>query len=155
MLTLQILFAPATNALDRPGVALRVSIAGGLILPCAFLAGIGWGVEGLAWAWVGGMASLLLITATLSLPVIRVTPRELVQAATPVAAAAGGMALLVWLTARVLPPTLPLLQLITLATVGLVVYPALLALIAPSRLLEAWELIRYRRAGDIGREARA
>lgn len=155
MLTLQILFAPATNALDRPGVALRVSIAGGLILPCAFLAGIGWGVEGLAWAWVGGMASLLLITATLSLPVIRVTPRELVQAATPVAAAAGGMAVLVWVSAQVLPPALPFVQLITLATVGVAAYLALLALLAPSRLREAWELVRYRGTAEIGSQAPA
>ncbi len=153
MLTLQILFAPVTNALDRPGVALRVSITGGVVLPCAFLVGIGWGVEGLAWAWAGGMAVLLLITATLSLPVIRVTPRDLVAAGLPVIVAAGGMAVLVSAMDRMLPPTAAPLRLATLAGIGLFAYPALMALFAPGRLREAWVLIRYRQSEDVGMAA--
>ncbi|HLV08407.1 MAG TPA: lipopolysaccharide biosynthesis protein [Croceibacterium sp.] len=144
MLTLQILFAPATNALNRPSIALRVSIAGGIVLPTAFLVGIAWDVEGLAWAWVGGMAVLLLITATLSLPAIQVAPRTLAEAALPIAIVAGGMALLVTAIDGMLPIMPAALRLTILAAVGLAAYPALLAIIAPGRLWEAWELALYR-----------
>ena len=46
LMTLQILFAPATNALGRPGMAVRTGLVGALLLPAAFLIGIQWGVAG-------------------------------------------------------------------------------------------------------------
>ena len=73
LMTLQILFAPASNALGRPGMAVRTGLVGALLLPCAFLAGIQWGAEGLAWAWLGGMAVLLAATVEMSLPVIGIS----------------------------------------------------------------------------------
>src|SRR3546814_5660096 len=57
-LTLQILFAPATNATGKPGIAVRTGAAGAVILPVAFLIGIRFGIEGLAYAWLGGMILL-------------------------------------------------------------------------------------------------
>lgn len=145
MLTLQILFAPATNALDRPGVALRASIAGGVVLPCAFLIGIGWGATGLAWAWAGGMGLLLAITAWLSLPVIGVAVRELADAAAPAALAALAMALIVAALDWLLPAMPAAARLAALIAAGIAAYVALLAVLAPSRLQEAWWLLRARR----------
>ena len=46
MMTLQILFAPASNALGRPGMAVRTGLVGAVLLPLAFLAGIQWGMHG-------------------------------------------------------------------------------------------------------------
>ena len=46
LMTLQILFAPATNALGRPGLAVRTGLVGAVLMPLAFLAGIRWGVDG-------------------------------------------------------------------------------------------------------------
>src|SRR6185295_13641834 len=77
MMTLQILFAPASNALGRPGMAVRTGLVGAALMPLAFLAGIQWGTTGLAWAWLGGRAALLAATIEMSLPVIGVSRREL------------------------------------------------------------------------------
>lgn len=150
LMTLQILFAPAANALGRPDVTLRTSIAGALLLPCAFLIGIQSGVQGLAWAWAGGMALLLLVTARLALPVIGIGVRRLVEAAAPVAFAAIAMALLVHAAGLALPTASAPLRLALLAGTGLVAYPLLLALVAPERLREAWQFVANRPppAGD-------
>jgi O-antigen/teichoic acid export membrane protein len=153
--TLQILFAPATNALGRPEIALRVSIAGGLVLPCAFLFGMQWGVEGLAWAWVGGTALLLVITAWLSLSLIGISARELLEAAVPIILASAGMALLVLALDWALPMTSPFARLALLIPSGMAAYLGLLALIAPDRLREAWHLIRYRQPRRVAGEAPA
>src|SRR3546814_664977 len=65
-LTLQILFAPATNAKGKPGIAVRTDAAGTVILPVAFLIGIRFGIEGLAYAWLGGMILLTAVTGLFS-----------------------------------------------------------------------------------------
>src|SRR3954471_10288185 len=51
-MTLQILFAPATNALGRPRIALFSAMTGAAIMPLAFLFAVRFGTGGLAWAWV-------------------------------------------------------------------------------------------------------
>src|SRR6218665_3260996 len=57
LMTLQILFAPATNALGRPGLAVKTGLFGAALMCTAFAIGINWGAEGLAWAWLGGMGA--------------------------------------------------------------------------------------------------
>ena len=90
LMTLQILFAPASNALGRPGMAVRTGLVGAVLLPLAFLAGIQWGIEGLAWAWLGGMSVLLAATVEMSLPVIGISRRALFLAVAPGLAASRG-----------------------------------------------------------------
>ena len=51
LLTLQILFAPATNALGRPGLSVRTGLCGANFMVIAFVIGVHWGIEGLSWAW--------------------------------------------------------------------------------------------------------
>lgn len=102
LMTLQILFAPATNALGRPGLSVKTGLFGAALMSTAFAAGINWGAEGLAWAWLAGMGALLAVTAELSRPVIRVSRSELFLAVAPGLGAAAAMAGVVigvdWLT---------------------------------------------------------
>ncbi len=92
LMTLQILFAPATNALGRPGLAVRTGLVGAALMATAFAIGIHWGATGLAWAWLAGMGSLLAVTIELSRPVVRVSRADLFLAAAPGLAAAAAMA---------------------------------------------------------------
>ncbi len=92
LMTLQILFAPASNALGRPGLAVKTGLFGAALMCAAFAAGIHWGAEGLAWAWLGGMGALLAVTVELSRPVIGISRTELFLAAAPGLAAAAAMA---------------------------------------------------------------
>ncbi|MDF7773942.1 lipopolysaccharide biosynthesis protein [Sphingomonas sp. AOB5] len=142
LLTLQILFAPATNALGKPGISLRAAIAGGLVMPLAFLTGVGWGIEGLAWGWLIGMALVLVFTASQSLPAIGVSARSVATAVAPGAAAALAMAALVVLAGNNLPPMSAPARLLVLIAVGASSYAALLALFARDVMIDAWMLIR-------------
>jgi O-antigen/teichoic acid export membrane protein len=126
LMTLQILFAPASNALGRPGMALRTGLVGAAILPLAFFVGIGWGVEGLAWAWLGGMAVLLAATVEMSLPVVGISRRALFLAVAPGFACSAAMAGMVEIADALLPPVGEGARLATLVAVGIAAYGALL-----------------------------
>jgi O-antigen/teichoic acid export membrane protein len=112
MLTLQILFSPATNARGFPGIALRVTIIGSVVMPAAFLIGSRWGVMGFAWGWVGGMAVLTTATIRLSAPALDLKPgalaRALAGAIAPPLAAALAMAAGVALALKAMPAIMPL-----------------------------------------------
>ncbi len=92
LMTLQILFAPATNALGRPGLPVRTGLVGATLMAGSFAVGIHWGATGLAWAWLAGMGTLLAVTVELSRPVIGVSRADLFLAAAPGLAAAAAMA---------------------------------------------------------------
>jgi len=143
-LTLQILFAPATNALGKPGIALGNSVAGGLLLPVSFAVGIAWGIAGLSIAWMTGMAALTLVTAIRSMPVIGASWRALVAAIAPGVLAALAMGLVVVAIDRGLPELPPLPRLALLAGAGAAAYAALLWLFARNAVTEAWLLLRSR-----------
>ena len=49
--TLHILFAPATNALGRPGINARIAGVGAVVMPLAFLVGVRGGATG----WAAGV----------------------------------------------------------------------------------------------------
>lgn len=141
-MTLQILFAPATNAMGRPGLALRTGIAGAIILPVAFVMGLGWGIEGLSFAWLGGMILLLGVTIFMSLPAIGVARAELAEAAMPGVAASAAMAALVAGLDALLPPMPPPAQLGLLVLFGVAAYGALLFLFARGAVDEAVAILR-------------
>src|SRR3546814_3727240 len=48
-MTLQVMFAPVSNALGRPGTTARIAAVGAVLMPAAFLIGIRFGAIGLAW----------------------------------------------------------------------------------------------------------
>ena len=142
LLTLQILFAPATNSTGRPGIALRASVAGALIMPVAFLAGVQFGIIGLAWAWLAGMLLLMLATARLSLPAIGISVGQLIGAVAPGLAASAAMAILVWALSAMLPPIAPSARLAVLVAAGVSLYAALLLVFARPIVDELLALVR-------------
>jgi len=103
LMTLQILFAPATNALGRPGLAVRTGLVGVVMMPAAFATGILWGPQGLAWAWLGGMGALLAVTVEMSRPVIGISRRGLFAAVAPGLFAGAAMAAVVAALDALLP----------------------------------------------------
>ncbi|MFL9840606.1 lipopolysaccharide biosynthesis protein [Sphingomonas sp. ST-64] len=141
-MTLQVLFAPATDARGRPGLGAQNAAIGALLLPVAFVVGVRWGVIGLAWAWVAIWPLFLLLTAGRSLPVIGLSWRDLVAAVMPPVAAAVAMALIVALVDRALPPLGALAHLLTLVACGAAVYGAWLWLFARATVNDAIATIR-------------
>lgn len=148
MLTLQILFSPATNARGFPGIALRVTMLGAVVMPVAFMAGSQWGVTGFAWGWVGGMAVLTCATIALSRRVLELPLAGLLRAVAPPLGAALGMATGVALLLPALPAPVPLVTLTLAVVLGVALYLALLRLIAPDRLAEALRFLRNRGDGN-------
>ncbi len=144
LMTLQILFSPATNALGRPAIAMRVSMLGALIMPSAFLITAGWGVHGFAWGWVGGMLLLTSATVRYSGRILGLTWRGLADAVSPLIFAAAMMGGTVYLVRGMLPAMPALVQLLLLVPLGAAIYGAVLMAIAPQRLIEAIRFARNR-----------
>ncbi|MGZ8282209.1 MAG: lipopolysaccharide biosynthesis protein [Allosphingosinicella sp.] len=143
-MTLQILFAPATNALGRPALAVRIGLIGALLMAVAFIVGIGWGTAGLAWAWLGGMAALLAVTILVSLPAIGVGRRALAAAMAPGLAASLVMAGAVAALDSLLPGLGDGARLATLVPFGATLYALLLFLFARPLVDEMLALVRPR-----------
>ncbi len=141
-MTLQILFGPAVNAIGRPALQLRTGALGAVLMTVAFLIGISWGATGLAWAWLGGMASLLVATLFVALPAIGARRREFLKAAAPGVAAAAAMALLVIGFDRLLPPLDAAARLGLLGSFGAASYAGLLLLFARGAVDEMVALVR-------------
>lgn len=149
VMTVQILFAPVTNALGRPAIAMKASLCGAILFPIGFLIGAQFGLIGLAWAWLVAMPLLLLITAHLSAPVIGVTIGDIGRATLPGLAPALVMAVAVGLLDRALPLTLLApLRLAILVGAGGLIYPALLWLLEKEAIAEVLRLVLRRQVTD-------
>jgi O-antigen/teichoic acid export membrane protein len=143
MMTLQILFAPATNARGVPWAALRIAMIGAVVMPVSFTIGSQFGVVGFAWGWLGGMGVLCAATVVLSGRIVGLTLGGLARALAPPLAAALVMAAGVRLVEALLPQDLPPIAVLAVAVpLGMGLYLGLLRLIAPERLAEA---IRFAR----------
>lgn len=141
-MTLQILFAPATDARGRPGIGAQTSAIGAVLLPAAFLIGVHWGVTGMAMAWIAAWPIFLLITAWRSLPVIGLSARAWLGAIAPPVTASIAMALLVTLLNRMLPPMGAFERLATITGTGAAIYGAWLWLFAREAVIDAIGMIR-------------
>lgn len=146
LMTLQILFAPATNALGRPALAVRTGTIGAVLMVAAFLVGIRWGTTGLAWAWLAGMGALLMATIFLSLPAIGASRRALGGAVAPGLSAALAMAGLVAGLDSILPPMAEPARLALLVAFGGAAYAGLLFAFARSAVDDMIGMIRPRPA---------
>ena len=143
-MVLQVLFAPATNAVGRPGIALQNSLTGAVLMPIAFLIGVRWGIEGMAAAWLIAYPVIAIITAIRSIPAISVAPHRLVSAIFAPAMAGLAMAIVVTLVARRVAFANPAVELAALVAIGALVYIGWLALFARDRLAELSGFIRNR-----------
>lgn len=148
MMTLQILFAPATNARGVPMAALRITMIGSVMMPAAFFIGSHWGLMGFAWGWVGGMAVLTAATVRLSGRILGLTLAGLVRAVLPPLAAALAMAGGVQLALTALPVLPDLMVLAITVPLGVALYLGALNLIAPDRIADALRFVRDRGESD-------
>lgn len=148
MMTLQILFAPATNARGVPMAALKINVIGSVVMTAAYYIGSHWGVTGFAWSWVGGMTVLTAATVTLSGRIIGLRFDGLLRAVLPPLLAALAMAGGVWLGLRGLPPVPDWVALGVAVPLGVALYLGALNIIAPDRLAEALSFARNRGEGE-------
>ena len=143
-MTVQTLFAPASDAAGHPQISARNSATGAVILGIAFLVGVQWGVRGLGIAWIAAYPLYLAICARRTLPVIGATAAQVARAAAVPVIAATGMALVVWLVDRALPPMAPFPRLAILIATGGTVYGGWLVLFARATVRETIDLVRNR-----------
>jgi O-antigen/teichoic acid export membrane protein len=127
---LQIVCSPAPNGMGQPRIYMMTNGAGALLFPLLFLAGVGYGPQGLVTAWWIGAPALLLFTYALTLPRIGVRWSELAAALAPALAATGAMALVVGAARAVLPPMPAPAALASLAAIGVAAYLAILLTVA-------------------------
>ncbi|WP_369026974.1 lipopolysaccharide biosynthesis protein [Qipengyuania sp. RANM35] len=143
-MTLQVLFAPATNAVGRPGIALRNSAIGAFLMPIAFLIGVQGGILGIATAWLVAYPMMTAITAASSASAIGVTLGQIARAVLPTALAGVAMVLAVTIFDRNLAIEVPVARLALLVAVGGAVYIGWLLLFSRERLTELVALVRSR-----------
>jgi O-antigen/teichoic acid export membrane protein len=120
--TLQILFAPVTNALGRPRMAVYSSMVGAVIMTTCFAIGVHRGAAGLAEAWLLGFPLLTIFTAALSLPVMGLAPMTLLRTIMRPMLATGVMAVMVVVLDRRLPDLPVTTHLIILVSAGVVAF---------------------------------
>lgn len=142
--TLLTLLGPASNAIGRPDVPTRNSIAGAIILPAAFLVSLQWGLIGIAWAWIAGYVVLLALAAYWTLPVLGVSIREVAKVLLAPVLACLVMAAAVLMVDGWLD-TSQLARLAILVATGAAVYCGWLLLFARPAVREIYGLIVNRR----------
>ena len=146
LVTVQILFTPATTALGYARIQVWSSAAGAVIMPIAFFLGARYGAVGLAWSWVVGFPLLTIVTARLCIPIIGTSAKRLWQAALPSLLASIGMAAVVVIVDSFAHglPALPRLAL--LVSSGVLAYAALILLVARDVLSEMLGLLKLKMA---------
>jgi len=143
--SLQLMFFPATNALGLPEIYARTNALGALILATCFLIGIHWGVTGLVCGWMIATPTMLVATATLSLPAMQTNARALAAALMPSLLAAIAMATTVHFAGQMLGGVPQAAKLAALVTLGAASYVGLLLVFAREELGELVMLVTQRR----------
>lgn len=133
-MTLYVMMPPACDAIGRPGIGVRASIVGAVVLPVAYLIGVrAGGLSGLGLAWLVAWPAMLVVLGARALPAIGVTAGELTAAVAPSVKAGIAMAVAVLLLRRVLPPLGPGAEVALLAACGAAIYAGwLLAFARPT-----------------------
>ncbi|MEQ9663051.1 MAG: lipopolysaccharide biosynthesis protein [Parasphingopyxis sp.] len=143
-MTLQILFAPATNSSGKPWIATRVNMAGAAIMATGFVIGAQFGIIGMAWAWIFAFPILTAVTMIFSMPAFELKLTDLLLAILPSLAASLAMAGIVIGVDSQLPVMTPASRLGWLVATGIFSYGALLWLFARDLVAELWQLVRHR-----------
>ena len=144
VMTLQIMFTPANNALGRPQVTARTNMFGAILMPVTFLIAIQYGVYGLAWGWIIAFPMLTIFTYSQSHRHIGISAREIGNAVWPGLSASIAMAAIVYCTGQLLPEMIVYARLAILVATGGLAYVGLLYILARPTLIEVIRLI-YRR----------
>jgi len=145
LMTLQILFAPANNALGRPQISARVTMFGACVMSLAFAFGVKFGVMGLAYAWVAGFPLLTVFTFLQSYKHLGISAADLARAVWPGLSTSLAMAGLVYLANSILPEMLIYARLGILLAIGGATYLGLLFAIARPTFDEVIQFIMHRK----------
>ena len=145
VMTLQILFTPANNALGRPQVTARTNMFGAVLMPVTFLIAIQYGVYGLAWGWVIAFPLLTIFTYSQSHRHIGVSAGEIGRAVWPGLSASAAMAAIVYGVDQLLPAMIVYMRLVLLVATGGLAYVGMLYVLARPTLIEAIRLIVRRK----------
>jgi len=150
LMTVQILFAPVTNALGKPSISMFTAMSGAILFPAAFLIGAEWGLVGMAWAWLIAAPVLLLVTARLSAPMIGVTLWDIARAMLPGLVPALVMAIGVGFTSEAIAPLglSAATRLAALVALGVTLYGALLWLLEREAIAEVVRLVLRRKISE-------
>jgi O-antigen/teichoic acid export membrane protein len=140
-MTVQVMFAPVSNALGRPGTTARVAAVGAVLMPAAFLIGIQFGAIGLAWAWLASFPVLTAITARLAGAPMGLRLTDLIRAAAPGLGCSVLMAGVVIGAGHLLPPLPAPARLGILVPVGGIAFLAALMLCSRGTLMELVALV--------------
>ena len=145
-MTIQILFAPALNAMGKPSIPVRVGIAGAIIFGIAFFLAPRFGLIGIAAAWCVASPLLLFVTLQLSKPYLGIGLTEMLLALRFPVECSLLMGLVVWATNHWLAAPLlnewAALQLVVLVIAGVASYGGIIHLRDRNALIEVWHLIR-------------
>ena len=145
MMTLQILFSPAINAIGKPRITAEISAFGALVMPLSFLIGVQFGATGLAWGWVAGYPLLLAFTLYRTGKHIGVDTQHLWRATWPGLSTAAAMGIVVYGIEQALPP-LPAPAVLAILTIsGGATYVLLLFLLARETFNELIRLVIKRK----------
>lgn len=145
ILTVQILFAPALNALGKPRITVRNAAFGAVVMPAAFLIGVQFGAVGLAFAWLLAVPLLAAFTYVQARSHLGIDLKRLGSQMKLSFLAATGMAAIVWLLKSALPPMPAPASLAVLAAAGIASYAGLLSIVAPELCREVLRLIVRRK----------
>jgi O-antigen/teichoic acid export membrane protein len=143
-MTLYVLMPPATDAIGQPGIGVRASMIGAVVLPLACAVGVQWGLTGLAAAWLVAWPVMLAVLGRRALPAIGVGARELARALAPAVQAAVAMAAVVLLVDRMLPPIASAARLGVLVAAGACVYAGWMLIFSRPTVRALWTMIRTR-----------
>jgi O-antigen/teichoic acid export membrane protein len=143
-MTLQVMFAPVSNALGRPGTTARIAAAGAVLMPVAFLCGIRFGAIGLAWAWLAAFPILAAVTARIAGRPMGLRFTDLIRAAAPGVGCSVLMAVAVALLDSLLPPLPAMIRLSILVPAGGLAFLLALMLCARGSLMELVNLVLRR-----------
>jgi O-antigen/teichoic acid export membrane protein len=143
--TLQLMFAPATNALGYSSLYVWVNAWGAALLTIGYLIGIRFGIYGLAMSWLVSTPLLLLITAWMSMPKMEASPLALIRGLMPNILAATAMAAIVHYSARLLANAPHGVELMLLIVIGAASYFGLLYSFARAELGEIYALLTQRK----------
>jgi O-antigen/teichoic acid export membrane protein len=97
VMTLQILFHPALNALGKPQITMRNSLFGAIIMPLIYMFAVEFGTIGLATGWMLSFPLLLAFTYYQAHTHIGITVKGLIKAVKPGLFTASCMGAMLWL----------------------------------------------------------
>lgn len=149
LVTLQIIFSPALNALGKPFINARISACGAILMPTTYLIAVQYGPVGLAYGWVFSFSILAIITFLSARKVIGVSAMDVIHAIRPGLIAAIVMAAFVALILDNLATHIAApLRFLILAASGAIIYASLLRLFTPVVFAEVLDLVIRRKAPD-------